>query len=300
MYPLGLALSLLIGVSLGFFGGGGSILTVPLLVYVFGLDPKEAIASSLLVVGAASSFGAFHHWRAGNVDFRTGFLFGAAGMTGAFIGGRIGAYLDGTLLLLLFAAMMVLTAVAMWQGRRGRSPGAAAKRSIPRLLLQGLAVGSFTGLVGAGGGFLIVPALALWAGLPMRAAIGTSLLIIVLNTLAGFLGYVSHVAVDYRLIGAVTGMAILGSFGGSHLANRIDPASLRRAFAVFVAVMAIFILVREADEWVSTAQAALPSSVPQIVFALVMLGVGIAAGRVTRRAERDPLGDRAFTDGAGI
>lgn len=300
MYLLGLALSLLIGVSLGFFGGGGSILTVPLLVYVFDLDPKQAIASSLLVVGAASSFGAFHHWRAGNVDFRTGLLFGAAGMTGAYIGGNIGSFLDGTLLLLLFAAMMVLTAVAMWQGRRGRSPGVTAKRSIPRLLLQGLAVGSFTGLVGAGGGFLIVPALALWAGLPMRVAIGTSLLIIVLNTLAGFFGYMNHVTVDYRLIGAVTGIAIVGSFFGSYLANRIDPASLRRAFAMFVAVMAVFILVREADQWVSTAEAALPSSVPQIVFALIMLGIGIAAGRVTRRAERDPLGDRAFTDGAGI
>lgn len=300
MYTLGLALSLLIGVSLGFFGGGGSILTVPLLVYVFDLDPKVAIASSLLVVGAASTFGSFHHWRAGNVDFRTGLLFGAAGMTGAYIGGRVGAFLDGTLLLLLFAAMMMLTAVAMWQGRRGRSAGAPAKRSTPRLLLQGLAVGSFTGLVGAGGGFLIVPALALWAGLSMRAAVGTSLFIIVLNTLAGFLGYVSHVDINYLLVGEVTVMAIGGSFLGSHLANRIDPASLRRAFAVFVAVMAVFILVREADVWITTAEAALPSSVPQIIFALIMLGVGIAAGRATRRAERDPLGDRAFTDGAGI
>lgn len=300
MYPLGLALSLLIGVSLGFFGGGGSILTVPLMVYVFGLDPKAAIASSLLVVGAASSFGAIHHWRVGNVDFRTGFLFGAAGMTGAYIGGRVGAFLDGTLLLLLFASMMVLTAVAMWQGRRARSSAASTKRSTARLLLQGLAVGSFTGLVGAGGGFLIVPALALWAGLSMRAAIGTSLLIIVLNTMAGFLGYLNHVEVDYSLIGAVTIMAIAGSFLGSHLANRIDPASLRRAFAVFVATMAVFILFREADEWINTAQEALPSSVPQIVFALIMLGIGIAAGRATRRAERDPFGDRTFTDGAGI
>lgn len=299
MYPLGLALSLLIGVSLGFFGGGGSILTVPLLVYVFDLNPKVAIASSLLVVGAASTFGAFHHWRAGNVDFRTGFLFGAAGMTGAYIGGRVGAFLDGTLLLLLFAAMMILTAVAMWQGRRGGAE-VIAKRSTFRLLLQGLVVGSFTGLVGAGGGFLIVPALALWAGVPMRAAIGTSLFIIVLNTFAGFLGYVSHVDIDYALVGAVTLMAIVGSFMGSHLANRVDPASLRRAFAVFVATMAVFILVREADVWVSTAQSALPGSVPQIVFAVIMLTIGIAAGRATSRAERNQAEPRTFTDGAGI
>jgi hypothetical protein len=300
MFLLGVALSLLIGVSLGFFGGGGSILTVPLLVYVFGLDPKTAIASSLLVVGSASISGAYQHWRAGNVEIRTGLLFGAAGMTGAYIGGRIGAYLDGTLLLLLFASMMVLTSVAMWQGRRVRSASAPTKRATGRLVLQGLAVGSFTGLVGAGGGFLIVPALTLWAGLSIRAAIGTSLFVIVLNTLAGFLGYLSHVEVDYGLIAAVTGMAIAGSFVGSRLAHRIDPASLRRAFAVFVGAMAVFILVREADQWVSTAQEALPGSGPQMVFALIMLGIGIAAGRVTRRAARDPIADRAFSDGAGI
>jgi len=300
MSPLGLALSLLIGVSLGFFGGGGSILTVPLLVYVFGLDPKTAIASSLLVVGAASTSGAIHHWRAGNVDFRTGLLFGAAGMTGAYIGGRVGAFLDGTLLLLLFACMMVLTSVAMWQGRRGRSPGASAQRATGRLVLQGLAVGSFTGLVGAGGGFLIVPALTLWAGLSMHVAVGTSLFVIVLNTMAGFLGYLNHVQVDFALIAAVTAMAIAGSFVGSALATRINPASLRRAFAVFVLGMATFILVREVDVWIATAQEALPGTTPQMVFALLMLAVGIAAGRVTRRAAREPLADRLFSDGGGI
>ena len=300
MSVLGLVLSVLIGISLGFFGGGGSILTVPLLVYVFGLDPKTAIASSLLVVGAASMSGALHHWRAGNVDLRTGLVFGAAGMTGAYIGGRVGAFLDGTLLLFLFAAMMMLTAVAMWQGRRARSSGAPTKGATSRLLLQGLAVGSFTGLVGAGGGFLIVPALTLWAGLSMRAAVGTSLFIIVLNTMAGFLGYLNHVQVDFALVGAVTVMAIAGSFVGWRLANRIDPASLRRAFAAFVAAMAVFILVREGDVWITTAQEALPGSGPQIVFALLMLGIGIMAGRVTRRAERDPLADRVFSDGGGI
>lgn len=300
MSVLGLALSVLIGISLGFFGGGGSILTVPLLVYVFGLDPKTAIASSLLVVGAASMSGALHHWRAGNVDLRTGLVFGAAGMTGAYIGGRVGAFLDGALLLFLFAAMMMLTAVGMWQGRRARSSGAPTKGAMPRLLLQGLAVGSFTGLVGAGGGFLIVPALTLWAGLSMHVAVGTSLFIIVLNTMAGFLGYQNHVQVDFALVGAVTVMAIAGSFVGWRLANKIDPASLRRAFSAFVAAMAVFILVREADVWITKAQEALPGSGPQIAFALLMLGIGIMAGRVTRRAERDPRADRVFSDGGGI
>jgi uncharacterized membrane protein YfcA len=297
---LGLALSLLIGVSLGFFGGGGSILTVPLLVYVFGLDAKTAIASSLLIVGAASFSGAFQHWRAGHVELRTGLLFGAAGMAGAYVGGRAGAFFDGALLLLLFAAMMIFTATAMWRGRREPASPAPAEQATGHLLAQGLGVGLVTGLVGAGGGFLIVPALALWAGLPMPVAVGTSLQIIVLNCLAGFAGYLAHVAVDPRLVAAVGTAAIAGSFVGSRLAHRVDPASLRRAFAGFVAVMAAVILVREADAWVDTARQALPATVPQIVFALVVLAIGIAAGRVTRRGGSDPLADRTFSQGAGI
>jgi uncharacterized membrane protein YfcA len=297
---LGLALSLLIGVSLGFFGGGGSILTVPLLVYVFGLDAKVAIASSLLIVGAASVSGALQHWRAGSVELRTGLLFGAAGMAGAYAGGRAAAFLDGTLLLLLFAAMMVLTALAMWRGRREPSADTFRGRATGRLLSQGFAVGLFTGLVGAGGGFLIVPALALWAGLPMPAAVGTSLLIIVVKSLAGFAGYASHVAVNWTVVGAVAATAIAGSFVGSRLAHRVDPASLRRAFAGFVAVMALFILVREVDAWRGTASAALPASAPQIAFALFMLARGVAAGRASRRAGGAPLSERLFSEGGGI
>jgi hypothetical protein len=300
MSPLGLALSVLIGVSLGFFGGGGSILTVPLLVYVFGLEPKHAIASSLLVVGAASSAGVAQHWRAGNVELRTGLVFGAAGMAGAYVGGRAGAYLDGALLLLLFAAMMVLTSVAMWRGRRAPTGAPPAQRAVGPLVAQGLGVGLFTGLIGAGGGFLIVPALALWAGLPMPAAVGTSLFVIVLNTLAGFSGYASHVRVDFALIAAVATAAIAGSFLGSWLARRTDPNSLRRAFAVFVVAMATLIFVRETDIWLTTARAALPASVPELVFALVVLAIGIATGRISRRVGADPMADRSFSEGAGI
>ncbi|MFQ5698051.1 MAG: sulfite exporter TauE/SafE family protein [Myxococcota bacterium] len=194
----------------------------------------------------------------------------------------------------------MLTAAAMWRGRRAPSELSPQRRATGRLVVQGFAVGIFTGLVGAGGGFLIVPALALWAGLPMPVAIGTSLFIIVLNTLAGFSGYLSHVRVDYALIGAVTATAIAGWFVGSRLAHRVDPASLRRAFAGFVAVMASFIIVREANGWLATARAALPASVPQILFALVLLGVGIAAGRVNRRGASDPLAERTFSEGSGI
>lgn len=300
MTATGLVLCVLIGISLGFFGGGGSILTVPLLVYVFGLAPKTAIASSLLIVGAASLSGVIQRWRSGDVDPRTGLLFGSAGMLGAYLGGRAGAFFDGALLLLLFAAMMALTAVAMWRGR-GPSQGAAGgMRSPARLLAQGLAVGAFTGLVGAGGGFMIVPALNLWAGLAMPVAVGTSLLVIVMNCVAGFSGYAAHVDVDLRLVGTVMAIAIAGSLLGSSLARRVDPASLRRAFAGFVGVMAVAILAREAPLWLGGAREALPSTMPQLVFALVMLGVGIAAGRVSRRAGGDPLAERVFSEGAGI
>jgi hypothetical protein len=300
MSALGIALSLLIGISLGFFGGGGSVLTVPLLVYVFGMDVKAAITGSLLVVGAASASGALQHGRRGNVEVRVGLLFGSAGMAGAYTGGRAGAYLDGTLLMLLFASMMVLTATAMWRGRRAPTRPASGERATGHLLAQGFGVGLFTGLVGAGGGILIVPALALWAGLSMPSAVGTSLMIIVLNCLAGFAGYASHVRPDYLVVGAVAATAIGGSFLGSRLAHRIEPASLRRAFAVFVAAMAAMIFVREGDAWAEAAWAAIPRSAPQVVFALVVLAIGIAAGRATRRAAGDPLADRVFSDGAGI
>lgn len=300
MFVLGIALSILIGVSLGFFGGGGSILTVPLLVYVFGLPPKEAIASSLLIVGIASTSGALQHWRAGNVRPREGLLFGAAGMAGAYLGGRASAFLDGGLLLLLFAAMMLLTATAMWRGRNESGEDRVDELLSPRkLVAQGLAVGSFTGLVGAGGGFLIVPALALWAGLPMTAAVGTSLLIIVLNSASGFLGYLSHVAVDYRLVAMVAAVAVLGSFLGSRLATRIQPASLRRAFAAFVMAMGCLILVREGALVAATLGPALPTTWPQVTFAIVVLALGVLAGRGSARAA-ESHSERVFTQGAGI
>ena len=300
MFALGIALASFIGISLGFFGGGGSILTVPLLVYVFGLSPKEAIASSLLVVGIASSSGAIQHWRAGNVRPKEGLLFGVAGMGGAYVGGRVSEFVDGGLLLLLFAAMMLLTSAAMWRGRKEvPEHGVEELRSAGKLVLQGLAVGSFTGLVGAGGGFLIVPALALWAGLPMAAAVGTSLLIIVLNSASGFLGYSSHVQVDYRLVAAVTGMAIAGSFVGSRLTTLVEPAKLRRAFAGFVMLMGCFILIREGTLVAKTLGPALPTSWPQVVFAIAMLVLGTLAGRGSKRAEQSHS-ELAFTQGEGI
>jgi len=300
MSPIGLGLSVLIGLSLGFFGGGGSILTVPLLVYVFGRDPKDAIASSLLIVAIASVSGAVQHWRVGNLRVRIALVFGVSGMVGAYAGGRAGALLDGGVLLLLFAAMMILTALAMWRGRRVPARRDDGRVVLGKLVVQGLAVGSFTGLVGAGGGFLIVPALVLWAALPMPAAVGTSLLVIVLNCLAGFAGYASHVAVDYPLVAAVSACAVAGSLAGSRLTHVVDPATLRKAFAGFVVVMGTLILWREGSLVVRTAGAALPATLPQLVFALVMLAIGIFAGRVSRGPAGVTAYDTTFEQGEGI
>jgi len=300
MNALGLLLSLGIGVSLGFFGGGGSILTVPLLVYVFGLPPKQAIASSLLVVAAASGFAALQHGRAGNLRPRVALVFGAAGMAGSYLGARVAVFVAGAVLLLLFAALMALTALAMWRGRAAPAAAPARDASTGKLVLQGLAVGSFTGLVGAGGGFLIVPALVLWAGLPMPAAIGTSLLVIVGNCLAGFAGYVTHVRVDPVLVAAVSACAIVGSFAGSWLTRLVHPSALRRAFAGFVLVMAAWILVREASLVLETGAAALPRTLPQLLFALAMLGVGVLAGRASRGARATEGTGFEYEEGAGI
>lgn len=299
MSALGLALAVGVGVALGFFGGGGSILTVPLLVYVFGQEPKSAIATSLLVVALASLSAAFQHARAGNVRPRTGLVFGAAGMAGAYLGGRAAAFVDGEVLLLLFAAAMGMTALALWRGRRGPAPAVEPAPRPARLALQGLAVGGFTGLVGAGGGFLIVPALVLFAGLPMAPAVGTSLFVVVLNSLAGFSGYAAHVSVDYALVAAVAGCAVAGSLLGSALTRRLAPGPLRRAFAAFVLAMSAFVLVREGAVVLRTVGDALPRSLPQLLFALAMLGVGVAAGRSSRSAGSGGA-EAGYLDGEGI
>ena len=157
-----------------------------------------------------------------------------------------------------------------------------------------------TGLVGAGGGFLIVPALALWAGLPMQAAVGTSLVIVVMNSVAGYAGYADHVRIEAGLVGAVAAMAIAGSFAGARLAERVDPASLRKAFALFVLAMGCFVFARETATWVGDAQAALPTSAAQLAFVLLALAVGLAAGRASHRAGGAPVPDTVYEEGAGI
>ncbi|MGE0486577.1 MAG: sulfite exporter TauE/SafE family protein [Gammaproteobacteria bacterium] len=243
-----LVAGMVIGLLLGLTGGGGSILTVPLLVYVVGLDPKIAIATSLLVVGLASLAALLPHSRAGNVYWRTGLIFGVAGMVGAYSGGWIARYVADVLLLLLFAGVMIGSGFAMLRSRGGvgsAEASAAPARNWLRIVGDGFVVGIVTGLVGAGGGFLVVPALALLGGLPMHAAVGTSLLVIAMKCFAGLAGYITHVPVDGQSAAIVGLLAILGTFLGSRLSKLASPAQLRSGFGVFVLVIAAILIVIE-------------------------------------------------------
>ena len=242
---LTVALAVLVGVSLGLLGGGGSVLTVPLLVYVAQQGAQEAIATSLLVVGATSALGAASHARAGRVRWRTALVFGGAGMAGAYAGGRVGSLLPGTLLLVLFALLLVVTAVAML--RRNGTPAAdgAAHGGIGRILLHGVVVGFVTGVVGAGGGFLVVPALVLLGGLPMHTAVATSLVVISMKSFAGFAGYAAGTAIDWPLALAVVAAASLGAVVAGHLSDRIDADRLRDGFGWFVLGVGQVVLVTE-------------------------------------------------------
>jgi uncharacterized membrane protein YfcA len=239
-----LALSLLIGISLGLLGGGGSILTVPILTYAGGMETKAAIAASLFVVATTSGVAAISHARAGRVRWRTGLVFGLAGMAGAYAGGRFAAFIPGKLLMVLFGLMMATTAIAMLRKPR-RLIATRTDMPVGKVIGEGIVVGIVTGLVGAGGGFLVVPALVLLGGLSMDAAVGTSLVVISMKSFAGLAGHLGHVDIDWATTLGVTIAAIAGSFAGGSLAGRIPPAVLRRAFGLFIIVMAAFVLFKE-------------------------------------------------------
>lgn len=270
-------LSVLVGLSLGLLGGGGSILTVPLLTYVAGLAPREAIAASLFVVGTTSVFSTFAHARRGNVQWRTGLIFGAASMVGAFLGGVLGGFIPGVILMIAFALMMIATATAMLRGRK-KSAGTGEKKHLPlgKILVEGLVVGMVTGLVGAGGGFLVVPALALLGGLAMPVAVGTSLLVISMKSFAGLAGYLTSVSLDWPLILAVTAAALVGAAIGARLTDAVPDQVLRKGFGVFVLVMGVFVLSQELPQLWGLAVAG----------AATLVAVGYLASRLLVRTHR--------------
>ncbi|MCY1040770.1 sulfite exporter TauE/SafE family protein [Corallococcus sp. bb12-1] len=252
---VGYALAALIGVSLGLLGGGGSILTVPLFIYVLGFGAKESIAMGLAVVGVTSLFGAVHHWRHGNVQLRAAGVFGAMAMAGTYAGARLAVFIPGAVQLVLFASVMLVAAFFMFRNGRRDAVLAARKQAeagprkapVPVMVAAALAVGGLTGLVGVGGGFLIVPALVLLMGLPMKQAVGTSLLVIALNSFVGFAGYLGHVDVRWGFLAAFTAVAVVGILVGSRASHHVSPAVLKQTFSVFLVVMGLFILYRNHD-----------------------------------------------------
>jgi hypothetical protein len=289
MIVLIIAASLVIGVALGVLGGGGSILTVPVLVYLAGLEAKQAIATSLFVVGVTSAAGVISHAKAGRVRWRTGLLFGVAGMTGAYAGGRLAEFIPGGVLLTLFGLMMVATAIAMIRGRRNGGPkNVHHELPVMRVLIDGVVVGLVTGLVGAGGGFLVVPALALLGGLPMGVAVGTSLLVISMKSFAGLAGYLSSVQMDWGLALLVTSVAVVGSLAGGLFAGRIPQDTLRKIFGWFVIVMGVFVLSQQISADVR--DAVFGSPITWVVLAAGGIGAALAIARQRRGRTQEPSG----------
>ena len=250
MIVLGFALAALIGISLGLLGGGGSILTVPVLVYVLGVAAKPAIAMSLPVVGVTSLVGAALHWRLGNVRVATALTFGVVAMAGAYAGAKLAAFMSGAAQLALRAIVMLVAAVSMLRGGVAtRVEDAPSTVPVRAALLVPIAfgVGVLTGVVGIGGGFLVVPTLVLLARIPMRQAVGTSLLVIAMNSASGFAGYLGAVSIDWGFLAGFTATAAAGALVGTMLVARVPQAVLKRGFAVFLLVAGGFVLYRNRD-----------------------------------------------------
>lgn len=251
---IGLTFAGLIGVSMGLLGGGGSVLAVPVFVYVLGVPPKPAIAMTLIVIAAVSLIAALYHWRAGNLNFKTALKFGAAMVPGSYLGAKAAAlpFITGEVQMALLAVVMLVAASFMiYRSLRGLPaeenlfgfyPKPLCRRCGLWMMTEGLGVGLLTGLVGVGGGFAIVPALVLLGNTPMREAIGTSLLVIAISAAAAFTGYLGQVSLDIHLMSVFTIIAGGGALAGALLTRVLHPMQLQRGFAYFLALVAVFIL----------------------------------------------------------
>ncbi|ARS35592.1 sulfite exporter TauE/SafE family protein [Pontibacter actiniarum] len=262
MEILGYLAAIFIGLSLGLTGSGGSILTVPILVYLMRLNPVISTAYSLFVVGLTSMVGSFNFYRKGLVNFQTAVIFGAPSLLTVFLTRRyvvpaipedvvtlFGLHITkGILLMILFAVLMVLASFSMIR-KNNYKPAPAGREeqetSYLPVLLQGTGVGFISGLVGAGGGFLIIPALVLFTGLDMKMAVGTSLFIIAANSLLGFVGDIFNYDINWSFLMTFSALSVLGIFIGSALSNHIRGEKLKRGFGWFVLAMGVYILIRE-------------------------------------------------------
>ena len=249
MTVIGVALALIVGLVLGLLGGGGSILAVPIFLYVFHVPPKPAIAMSLVVVGMSAFIGFLTHWRQGTVSVRIAVMFGALAMVGAFGGARIARFVPAQVQLAMFAVFAVTASVLMLrdslQPRRGDTPGVEHQPHFSPLLgVEAVGVGVLTALIGAGGGFVIVPALVLLGDVPVRTAVGSSLLIIAMNAASGVAGYLGQVAFDWSLVGWFTAVAAAGAITGTRFMRRLPAARIKQAFAIMILVLGSYLVIR--------------------------------------------------------
>lgn len=258
---LGFGGALLIGIALGLIGGGGSILTVPIFVYVLSIDPVSATAYSLFVVGSAALVGTLRNAQKKMVDFRTGIVFSIPAFMAVYLTRRfvVPAIPDELFtlnnflvtkdiaIMVFFALIMLLAAFFMIKGRKEQSTEETVQVSYnyPMIIIEGIFVGFLTGIVGAGGGFLIIPALVLLAKLPMKRAVATSLMIIAIKSLIGFLGDVQNISIEWTFLLSFTSLSVVGIFLGIYLNKFIDGKKLKKGFGWFVLLMGIYIVVKE-------------------------------------------------------
>lgn len=257
---LGFAGALLIGIVLGLIGGGGSILTVPVFVYILGVEPILATAYSLFVVGTAAAVGALRNAQKGMIDFKTGIVFAvpafiAVYLTRKFVVPLIPEHLFnvGSFevtrdvgIMIFFAIIMLFASVSMIRGRKEKvDQSDKVHYNFPMIILEGTVVGFLTGIVGAGGGFLIIPALVLLANLPMKKAVATSLMIIAIKSLIGFLGDVQNLEIEWGFLLLFTVFSIIGIFLGIYINKFIDGTKLKKGFGWFVLVMGVYIVIKE-------------------------------------------------------
>lgn len=253
--------ALLIGVVLGLIGGGGSILTVPIFVYILGVSPVVATAYSLFVVGSAALVGAIRNAQKGMIDYRTGIVFAIPALIVVYLTRKfIIPAIPDTLfnvgsvevsksmgIMVFFAFIMLLASYSMIKGRKNTNEEKHQEVSYnyPLIIVEGIVVGLLTGIVGAGGGFLIIPALVLFAKLPMKKAVATSLMIIAIKSLIGFIGDVQNIELDWPFLLSFTSVSIIGIFVGIYLSKFIDGQKLKKAFGWFVLIMGLYIVLKE-------------------------------------------------------
>lgn len=243
MIPLELALGFGIGLSLGVLGGGGSLLTVPALVYLVGQTPQAAVTTSLAIVGANSMVGAMFHSSHGKLDWKVALVFGSAGMLVSYLSANISRQISPELLLVIFALLMVGIGLMLLFRRVKEEDAAYLAKPLWLVFASGAGVGLLTGILGVGGGFLVVPALVMLVGLPVQIAVGTSLIIIAMNSIAGFLGHLTNGSMDWMVTLVFTSTGLVGTFIGMRLSRLLSSSRLQKVFAVFVIALAIFLLV---------------------------------------------------------